>query len=87
MKVTHDKKACRFNIMTEGYIGYVEYAIHDGKLDILHTVVPKEIGGKGIASLLVGTAYSYASKNGLEPAATCTYAAHWLEKQQYISKE
>ncbi|WP_300729538.1 GNAT family N-acetyltransferase [uncultured Bacteroides sp.] len=78
MDVRHDETRCLFLVETDGCTAYVEYEIHDGKLDILHTIVPKAIGGRGIASVLVQTAYDYARANNLRPYATCSYAVAWL---------
>lgn len=76
--IQHAPERFRIWAEVEGSTAYVEYSIHDGTLDILHTVVPKPIEGRGIASSLVEYAYSYAVGNGLKPAATCRYAKAWL---------
>lgn len=80
MEILHDKERHRFSTSADGKTGYVTYDIHDGGLDIRHTVVPEEIGGRGIASALVKTAYDYARGKGLACIATCRYAAVWLER-------
>ena len=56
------------------------YHVADGALDVRHTIVPGEIGGRGIASALVKAAYDYALANELVPVATCSYAVKWLER-------
>lgn len=63
-----------------GSIAYVEYSVHDGSLDVLHTIVPKPIEGRGIASMLVKFIYDYAIECGLAPVATCVYAKAWLQR-------
>lgn len=80
MEILHDKERHRFSTSADGKTGYVTYDIHDGGLDIRHTVVPEEIGGRGIASALVKAAYDYARGKGLACIATCRYAAVWLER-------
>lgn len=79
-EIVHDQKRRRFQTSVEGHTAYVEYDIHDGMLDILHTVVPKPVEGRGIASRLVEYAYDYARRQGLGPAATCSYARIWLQR-------
>ncbi|MFR3100756.1 MAG: GNAT family N-acetyltransferase, partial [Parabacteroides distasonis] len=49
-------------------------------LDIIHTIVPKNLEGRGIAATLVETAYKYAKEQGLRPLATCSYAVVWLKR-------
>ncbi len=78
--IIHHEAEHRFYIETDGHTGYVEYRINEGKLDILHTIVPSEIGGRGIAGALVKAAYDYALSKGMKPAATCSYAEKWLER-------
>lgn len=79
-EIVHDQKRRRFQTSVEGHTAYVEYDIHDGMLDILHTIVPKAIEGRGIASALVRYAFDYAVQNGMKPAATCSYALTWLKR-------
>ena len=78
--ILHHPEQCRFETVVDGYTAYVEYEITNQALDILHTIVPKEIGGRGIAAELVATAYEYADGVGLATKATCSYAAVWLRR-------
>lgn len=80
MEIYHDIKNLRVWTEKEGYTAYVEYELIDGTLDIMHTYVPAPLEGMGIASQLVECAYDYALKEGLKPAATCTYAIAWLKR-------
>lgn len=85
-EVKHDEERHVFFIDTDGYRAYAEYVRTDSGLDIIHTIVPAEIGGRGIAALLVKTAYDYARQNGLKPVATCAYAAVWLKRHpEYLT--
>lgn len=78
--IIHDRQASRFTLSEAGLTAYVEYSVHDGKLDILHTIVPEALSGRGIAAALVKEAYAYAASEGLAPAATCPYAVKWMKK-------
>lgn len=81
MKIVHDEAGQQFKTEVNGYTAYVAYQLTaNGGLDIRHTIVPKEIGGQGIASALVKTAYDYARSKNLIPIATCSYAAIWLKR-------
>lgn len=80
MDIQHDEIKKRFRMEVDGYTAHVAYEIHDGGLDIRHTIVPEEIGGRGIASILVKAAYDYARCHQLKPVATCSYAAIWLKR-------
>ena len=80
MNIIHQISNNRFKVELDGYTGYVDYRLTDGKLDIRHTIVPPEIGGRGIAGALVKAAYDFALQNKLRCVATCSYAVKWLEQ-------
>lgn len=80
MEITHEPSNHTFKTTVDGYTAYVTYTINDGQLDIRHTVVPNEIGGRGIAAQLVKATYDYALEQHLSPIATCSYAVVWLQR-------
>ena len=80
--IIHIREKKRFEMEVGGHLAYVEYVERDGCLDIIHTCVPKPIGGRGIASELVDAAYRYADSSGLGRRGTCPYAAVWLERHK-----
>ena len=51
--IRHDPDARRFLIEVDGHVGHVDYARTGETLAITHTIVPPEIGGRGIAAALV----------------------------------
>ena len=79
-EIKHREEEHRFCVEVDGYVGYVEYVLGDVGLNIIHTIVPSEIGRRGIAGALVKAAYDYALVHGLKPVATCSYAKKWLER-------
>lgn len=80
MEIIHDAQNNLFKTSVDGYTAYATYIIKDGKLDIRHTIVPPEIGGRGIAGKLVKATYDYALQQNLQPIATCSYAVVWLQR-------
>ena len=59
-------------------VGYVEYNITNGELDILHTVVYENFAGKGLAKLLMEETRKIAKENNLKIIATCSYAEKYF---------
>lgn len=49
---------------------------------INHTYVDDSLRGQGIAGKLVEMAVRQIKSKGGKVTATCSYAAHWLEKNQ-----
>lgn len=82
MEITHVASRHRFETVVENHVAYVEYEIGESTLNIIHTVVPKEIGGRGIASALVEVTYKYGDSVNLHPEATCSYAVTWLKRNR-----
>lgn len=78
--IIHDKGRNRFYTIRDGYEAFVEYIEENGSLNIIHTVVPKPLSGKGIAAELVSAAYKYAESSGLAKKADCSYAVAWLKR-------
>ena len=90
MEITHDLSRKQFQTVADGKTAYVSYDLVDGCLNIEHTIVPREIEGRGIAAALVKAAYDYALDHDLLPAATCRYATVWLDRNrqiQYLSEK
>lgn len=83
MTITHNKKDCKFETTIDGITAHVKYSISEGFLDIRHTIVPKQIGGRGIASKLVEATYKWGETQNLKPKATCSYAFVWLKRHGY----
>lgn len=62
-------------------IGECDYDVTEDGWVIYHTEVDEEFGGKGIAKRLVYAVVEQAEKQGINVAATCSYARKVLEKQ------
>lgn len=84
-EITHNTSTHRFETIEDGITGYVEYEPYNGGIDITHTIVPKPIGGRGIAADLVKEALEYAKENSLKVIPSCSYVKVFLERynQQY----
>ena len=78
--VNHYPEKHRFEVIYFLYFAYMKDRLRGDALDIIHTIVPKNLEGRGIAATLVETAYKYAKEQGLRPLATCSYAVVWLKR-------
>ena len=78
--IHHDIERHRFETEVDGHAGYVEYALDDGVLSINHTIVPKAIGGRGIAARLVQAVVDFAQARGLKIDPRCAYAEAWMRR-------
>jgi uncharacterized protein len=80
MDIQHDKVNHRVYTVVEGLTAYVEYVTDNETFDIIHTIVPPALEGRGIASALVGYAHDFALGAHLKLSATCSYAQAWLKR-------
>lgn len=80
MNILHQPQQHRFILTQDDETAHVAYRIENGALDIRHTIVPKPLEGRGIASALVQAAYDYARQQDYACVATCVYAVRWLER-------
>lgn len=77
-EIIHDASRHRFVTIVDGYEGYVEYERVGDSIALTHTIVPAEIGGRGIAGDLVKQAFEYAKEEGLSVIPVCSYAVAWV---------
>ncbi|RDS80391.1 GNAT family N-acetyltransferase [Dyella psychrodurans] len=78
--IRHVSAAHRFETTVDGVLCELEYSLHDGVMTITHTGVPDEVGGRGIASDLVRTAFETARSKGWKVVPACSYARVWMER-------
>ena len=76
VNVTHAPERSRF----ESGSAYLSYERSGNSIDLQHTVVPKELEGRGVGGALVRAAITFARDEGLELVVTCPFAKKWLEK-------
>lgn len=60
--------------------GFMQYRLKEDILEIIHTEVFEEFGGKGLGKELVQTAVEYAKKNNFKILPSCPYAKRMIEK-------
>ena len=78
--LVHNKEKYQYEYHIEGHIAQFVYDDQDGVLYITHTLVPKELGGRGIAGALTKDALEDIEKRGLKVKPLCSYTVAYLEK-------
>ena len=79
-EILHEVPEQRFVTQVEGHAARLDYIEDEGRLTITHTIVPPEIGGRGIAGELVRAALAYARDAGLKVDPQCSYADAWMRR-------
>ena len=85
-EIIHLPEKNKFVTEVDGETAWVEYSVYNNYVNIIHTFVPREIGGRGIAADLVKATYTYALQNDMCPQATCSYAVAWLRRHPEFMK-
>jgi predicted GNAT family acetyltransferase len=70
----------RFEIHVDGHIAFEDYALFDGGIAYLHTEVPPELAGRGIASFLIRSILDDAAAKGLKVKPVCPLVRAYIEK-------
>ena len=81
--VIHDEKVNRFEVFESGQIAYLQYEEDNGVLDILHTIVPPQLEGQGVARALTEAAVRYATTRDLKIRPTCSYAKTFFSRHTH----
>ena len=81
----------RFELETPSGTAVLAYERRGDRLDLLHTEVPPEQEGRGIASALVRHALEAARSEHLTVIPSCQYAASYIrshpEYQELVARE
>lgn len=80
LTITHDEQAKRFETSIDGYTGYISYQERDDTLVYDHTIVPQELGRRGIGSALVKHALNYAREQNKKVIPQCSFVSSYISK-------
>lgn len=78
--ITHDETRGRFACSVDGYPCELDYRLDGRRMAILHTGVPRQIGGRGIAAELTRAALDTARDRGWQVLPLCSYAADYIRR-------
>ena len=78
--VRHVPEKSRFVVEQDGAVAVLTYALEDGTVTFLHTVVPVELEGRGIGGRLAAEGVGWATGQGLGVTPVCSFVKGWLER-------
>jgi predicted GNAT family acetyltransferase len=70
----------RFELEAEGYVAFSTYERGGNVVTILHTEVPKELGGRGIGSALAQGLLDLIRAEGLKVKPLCPFVQAYIGK-------
>lgn len=80
LNISHNEQSKRFETTIDGHTGYISYQERGDKLVYDHTIVPQELGGRGVGSALVKEALNYARENNKKVVPQCSFVASYIDK-------
>jgi predicted GNAT family acetyltransferase len=78
--VVHRPEQSRFEAEVAGETAFLSYERAGDTAVMTHTIVPRELEGRGIAGHLAQSAVDWARQEGLQIDPQCSYVRSWLEK-------
>jgi hypothetical protein len=78
--IEHDAAAGQFTATVDGQVCLLQYRLKSGVMKVVHTEVPPDLAGHGIAGDLMRAALELALRNGWRVFPACSYAVAFLER-------
>ena len=78
--LTNNEAIHNFELIVEGQRSFIDYKTRDNKIYLVHTEVPHELQGKGVAEALVEKTFNYIEEHHLRLVPLCTYIQAFLKR-------
>lgn len=79
-KITNNEKLMHFELHEGDDIAFLEYRIYKNDIAFMHTEVPENLEGKGIASALAAYAFDFAREHNKPVMVYCPFVASYLKR-------
>jgi predicted GNAT family acetyltransferase len=83
-EITHNASSRRFEAKVDGLLCRCDYRMHGDTMMLVHTEVPPQFEGRGIASALVQAAFEHARQTGLDVLPVCSYVRAWTRRHPEV---
>jgi len=80
--IRHNEAAQRFETTIDGKLSRADYRLHDGVMHMVHTEVPIDQEGRGIAATVVRAALEYARAHGYKVRPACSYVRSFMARNR-----
>jgi uncharacterized protein len=80
IEIHHDEAAQRFEAVVEGLRCECAYYHQGDTVVFVHTEVPPQLQGRGLAAQLVEAALDWARASGLKVRPACSYVATYMRR-------
>jgi len=81
LKVRENTQQQRFELpLADGSFAAAYYRIEDGRVALIHTEVPAEFSGQGVASQLAAGTFELLRESGRKAILKCPFMARYFAK-------
>jgi predicted GNAT family acetyltransferase len=80
IEVLHDASAMRFHASVDGGEAECAYRLAGSLMNIVHTEVPPQAEGQGVAAALVRAALAHARAQGWRVRPSCSYVRSYMRR-------
>ena len=80
LDIHHDAAASRFEAKVDGGSAECAYRLQGALMNIVHTEVPPQSEGRGIAAALVQAALAHARAQGWRVRPSCSYVRSYMRR-------
>ena len=84
IEIRHNTSARRFEATVNRLLARCDYRMRGGTMMLVHTEVPPQLEGRGIASQLVQAAFDYAKDNGFDVLPVCSFVSAWARRHPEV---
>jgi predicted GNAT family acetyltransferase len=85
INIVNNERQEQFQAAVAGEIAYMEYRLKDDMIVLMHTDVPEQLSGKGIATSLAAFAFRYAKENGLSVKVYCPFVLTYVKRHPELA--
>ncbi|MEG0697712.1 GNAT family N-acetyltransferase [Algoriella sp.] len=80
LQVEKNPATSRFELVVDGYTAFIDYKQEDDVIKLIHTEVPEELAGRGVAAALVEKTLNYLEENKNSLFPYCPYVFAYIKK-------
>ncbi len=80
--VVHNVAESRFEAVVDGGLCRADYRMAGDVMRLVHSEVPRELEGRGLAGQVVRGALNYARANGLKVVPVCSYVRAYMRRHK-----
>ncbi|MFA6249029.1 MAG: GNAT family N-acetyltransferase [Mucilaginibacter sp.] len=80
IQLVNNEAIHNFELVVDGHRSFIDYKTRDNKIYLIHTEVPAELEGRGIAAAIVEKALIYIEQKGLKLVPLCAYVQFFLKR-------